>query len=700
MRRMLASFVVATITSLSAFGNPLLEPWPGPHGGIPPFDQVRVSHFRPAFEVGIAEKRQEIHQIADNAEPATFANTLVALERSGATLRRVGAVFGVYTNNIPNAEIEALELEMSPVFSALSDELWQNGKIFQRLQTIRTSGEFDRLSAQERRLFELYEKQFILSGARLDAAVKAKVSAINQRLAELQTRFQQNLVADEKNDFLLVEDPKDLAGLPESLVADAAEEATKRGLSGKWAFTNSRSFIEPFLTYATNRALREKAFRMWVARGDQGNANDNNGIAIEILSLRQERSRLLGYPTFAHWKLADTMAADPTAAMDLMKKVWEPAVARVHEEVADMQRIVDTEGGKFKIEPWDYRFYAEKVRKEKYDIDLAALAPYLTIENVRRAKFAVAERLYGVTLRLLETAPVFAQGVTAYEVLRDGKVIGLWYFDPFARSGKRSGAWSSSFRDQNRLDGTPVLPIAYDSENFSTSGALSWDDAVTLFHEFGHAQHTLYSNVIFPSLAGTSTVGDFVELPSHFNENYLLSDEALKYLVDKDGKPIPAELVAKLKRSKQFNEGFATVEFLASGILDMMLHLMPTPPADMRAFEAQALREIGMPSEIVMRHRIPQFAHLFTGEGYAAGYYSYLWAQVLVADAYEAFVETGDLFHRATAERFFGSILSVGGSIEAKEAYRTFRGRDATVAALLREKGFPCGEEIAAQAAQ
>jgi peptidyl-dipeptidase Dcp len=432
---------------------------------------------------------------------------------------------------------------------------------------------------------------------------------------------------------------------------------------------------------------------MWVARGDQGNEHDNNGLAVEILRLRQERSRLLGFPTYAHWRLADTMAAEPGAAMDLMLQVWKPAVARVREEVADMQRIADAEGAGFRIAPWDYRYYAEKVRKAKYDLDLTALEPYLTIENVRRAMFFAAEKLYGTTMRPLPSAPVFAEGVTAYEVIREGRVIGLWYFDPYAREGKRSGAWSSSFREQSRV---PVvsLPIAYDSENFSRGGTISWDDANTMFHEFGHAQHTLYSNVTFPTLAGTNTVRDMVELPSHFNENYQFTAEALRFLVDAEGRPMPAELVEKLKRAMQFNEGFSTVEFLASGIVDMKLHLLPEPPKDMRAFEAATLKEIGMPEEIVMRHRIPHFAHIFTGEGYAAGYYSYLWAQVLVADVFEAFVEAGDPYHRATAQRFFDHVLSVGGSVEAKQAYRNFRGRDAKVDALLRKKGFPCPKEL------
>lgn len=694
MRRSLATFVVCLLMSALASANPLLEPWSGPHGGLPPFDKVRLEHFKPAFDAAIAERRAEIRKISDSAEPPTFANTLEALEGSGRTLGRVSAVFYVWAGNIPNDEIRALEREMSPIFSALSDEFWQDEKLYRRVEAVHASAEYATLGAEEKRLVDYYRTKFALNGARLDAGGKSRVFALNQELAKLQTQFHQNIAAEETERFLVVDDARDLAGLPDSLVADAVEMAKEKKLAGKWVFPNSRMAMEPLLTFASNREFREKAFRMWTARGDVGNAHDNNRIAAEILKLRKERSLLLGFPTFAHWRLADTMAAEPKAAADLLTKIWKPAVARVREEVADMQRIADAEGAKFPIAPWDYRYYAEKVRKEKYDLDLAELTPYLTIENVRRAMFFAANKLYGTTMRKLETAPVFADGVTAYEVLREGKVIGVWYFDPYARAGKRSGAWSSSFREQDRLS-KPVLPIAYDTENFPASGSISWDDATTLFHEFGHAQHTLYSNVRFPTLAGTNVMNDFVELPSHFNENFLFTDEALGFLVDAAGKPIPRELVEKLKRSMKFNEGFATVEFLASAIVDMELHLAETPPKDMREFEARALAKIGMPDEIVMRHRIPHFAHIFTSEQYAAGYYSYLWAQVLVADAFEAFTETGDPYHRATAQRFFDYVLSTGGSLPAEQAFRGFRGRDARVDALLRQKGFPCAEALA-----
>ncbi len=695
MRRMLAASVVCLCVSSSAWGNPLLEPWTGPHGGLPPFDKVRIEHFKPALDLAMAEKRAEIRTIAENTEPPTFTNTLLALQRVGEKLERVQAVYSAWVGNIPNDATRALEREMSPLFSALSDEFWQNEKLFLRIDAIRNSADYALLSAEERHLVDHFMTQFALNGARLSPEAKARVSELNQRLAVLQTQFNQNIVGEETDGYVVIEQASDLDGLPASLIADAVEEAKAKDLPGKWVFSNSRATMEPFLTHVTNRALREKAFRMWTTRGDTGNKYDNNAAATEILQHRQERSQSLGYPTYAHWQLADTMAGEPDAAMELLMNLWKPAVARVREEVADMQRIVDAEGGTFKIEPWDYRYYAEKVRKEKYDLDLAALAPYLTIDNVRRAMFHTAEKLYGTTFRLLESAPVFAKGVTAYEVIREGKVIGIWYFDPYSREGKRSGAWSSSFREQNRLFATPTLPIAYDTENFSPTGSISWDDATTAFHEFGHAQHTLYSNVRFPSFAGTNVVGDLVELPSHFNENYLLTEDALQFLVDANGNPIPRELVAKLRKSMTFNEGFATVEFVASAIVDMKLHLLKTPPKDLRKFEADTLREIGMPEEIVLRHRIPHFAHIFTGEQYAAGYYAYLWAQVLVADAFEAFTETGDPFHAAMAQRFFDYILSVGGSVPAKGAFRGFRGRDAKVDALLRQKGFPCGQAVA-----
>lgn len=694
MRRTLASFVMTLAVSQVATANPLLEPWPGPYGGLPPFDQVRLEHFRPAFAVAMQERRDDIARIAASTEEPTFENTLLALEKAGARLNRVLAVYAVWTGNIPNDDVRALEREMAPLLTALSDELWQNAALFRRLELLRASAEFDVLNDEQRRLLDHYLTQFKLRGATLDSETKRRVFELNQRLATLETQFQQNVVADESDLFLVIDNASDLAGLPAALVNDAAEEAKRRNLSGKWVITNSRSSMEPFLTFASNRALREKAFRMWTARGDNGNAADNNAIAVEILRLRQERARLTGYPTFAHWRLSDTMAGTPEAAMNLLMQVWKPAVARVREEVADMQRIADAEGAGIRIEPWDYRYYAEKVRKQKYDLDLAELSPYLTIENVRRAMFFVVGKLYGLSLRQIDT-PVFAPAVTAYEVAKEGRVIGVWYFDPYARTGKRSGAWSSSLREQGRLDGTSTLPIAYDSENYASSGSISWDDAVTLFHEFGHAMHTLNSNVTYPSLSGTNTAHDFVELPSHFMENYLLTDEALDFLVDASGKRIPQAIVDRLKKSKTFNQGFATVEFLASAIVDMRLHLMPEPPGDMRRFEAETLRELGMPSEIVMRHRIPHFLHLFSGESYAAGYYAYYWAQVHEADAMEAFLEAGGPYDAATAKRFYDRILSVGGSVPAAQAFRNFRGRDASVDAFLRRKGFSCAASLA-----
>lgn len=676
--------------------NPLLAQWTGDYGGLPPFDKVKVEDFKPALEQAMAEQRHNIDIIANNPASATFQNTIAALEASGQTLDRVASLYGTWSSAMRGPEFQAIEKEMAPKLAAFADEITQNSKLFKRIEAVYNSPEKAKLTPEQQRLVWFYENRFILHGARLDDKQKARVAEINQKLATLSTQFGQNMLKDEEGEGLVIDKASDLAGLPQSLVDGAAADAEHRGMKGKWVIANTRSSMEPFLTYSTNRALREKAFKKWSARGDGDDANDNNKIVSETLKLRQERSKIFGYPTYAHWHLADTMAKDPQAAMDLMLKVWQPAVAQVGKEVAEMQALVDAENGKFKIQPWDYRFYAEKVRKAKYDLDFDLVKPYLQLDNIRKAMFASAEKLYGFKFIKLRGIPTYHNTMSVYKVVdRKGKQVGLWYYDPYARAGKNSGAWMSAYRDQQKMNGKSIKTIVSNNTNFIPGKAgepilISWTDAVTMFHEFGHALHGLNSDVTYPSLSGTNTLRDFVEFPSQFNENYLRTPEVLKFLTNKEGRPLPNALIEKIERAKTFNQGFATVEFLASAIVDMKLHLAAADKGiDPRKFEKETLKEIGMPPEIIMRHRIPQFAHIFSSEDYASGYYSYLWAQVLDHDAFEAFTEGKGPYDPGVAKRLHDYVLSVGNSVDPAEAYRKFRGREPKVDALLRERGFP-----------
>jgi peptidyl-dipeptidase Dcp len=678
--------------------NPLLAKWVGIYE-VPPFDQIKVADFKPALEEAIAQQRREIQVIAENPAPATFDNTVVPFENSGQTMRRVMAVYEVWHSAMNGPEFQKIDQEMAPKLAAFQDEITQNSALFKRIEAVFKSPAKSQLTPEQQRLVWFHETRFVLHGAQLADAQKTRVAQINQRLASLSTQFTQNELGDEETDALILSQAADLAGLPQSQIDAAASEGEHRGMKGKWVIANTRSSMEPFLTYAEKRDLREKAFRIWTSRGDNDNAHNNNKIVSEILKLRAERSKLLGYPTFAHWHLADTMAKDPQTAMALMMKVWRPALAQVQKEVADMQAIMNTDAnaksGGAQIQPWDYRFYAEKVRKAKYDFDETSVKPYLQLKNIREAMFSAAKRLYGFTFVQLHDMPVYHDGMSAYKVTgRDGGLVGIWYFDPYARPGKNSGAWMDAYREQQKMGGKETKTIVSNNANFIPAKPgepvlLSWDDAVTMFHEFGHALHGLNSNVTYPSLSGTNTAGDFVEFPSQFNENYLKTPEVLKLLTDKDGHPLPKELIKKLDRAKTFNSGFDTVEFLASAIVDMKLHLAGDTTIEPRAFERDTLKELGMPSEIVMRHRIPQFGHLFSSEDYAAGYYGYLWAQVLEADAFEAFQEKKGPYDAAVAKRFHDTILSIGNTIDPSDAYQQFRGRPPKVDALLRARGFP-----------
>jgi peptidyl-dipeptidase Dcp len=688
--------------------NPLVAEWTGPYGGVPAFDKVKVSDLKPALEAAMAENLAEVEKIASQTTAPTFENTIAEMERTGRALDRVQTIYGIWGSNLSSPEYRTVESEMDPKLAGFYDKITQNEALFKRIEAVYNSPAKAKLTPEQQRLTWRYYTNFVRAGAKLGAQPKARLSEINQQLAKLYTKFSQNLLADENEQFLELKTEADLAGLPQSLRDAAAEDAKERKLAAAGAISNTRSSIDPFLTYSTRRELREKAWRLFVNRGDNGDARDNNAIITEILQLRAERAKLLGYETHAHWRLENAMAKTPERAMDLMMAVWKPAVARVREEVADMQKLADQEKAGIKIEPWDYRFYAEKVRKAKYDLDQNEVKPYLQLEKLREGMFWVAGELFNFSFTPVTNVPVFHPDVRVWEVKdkTSGKHIGLWYFDPYARAGKRSGAWMNAYRSQERLNGE-ITTIVSNNSNFvkgkpGEAVLISWDDAVTLFHEFGHALHGLSSNVTYPTLSGTAVARDYVEFPSQLLEHWVETPEVLqKFAVHyQTGKPIPQELVDKIEKASKFNQGFATVEYLASALVDMKLHLAGSQKIDPDAFEKKTLSELGMPDEIVMRHRTPQFGHVFSSDGYSAGYYSYLWSDVLNADAFEAFTEAGGPYDKKVAERLRKNIFTVGNTIDPANAYREFRGRDPKVEALMRKRGFPTGEKTGASVSE
>jgi len=680
----------------AAVPNPLTARWTGPYGGVPPFAAVRVEQLEPGLEEGMAEQLAAVERIAGDPAAPSFENTLAAMERSGRKLERVMSIYGVYASTLSTPEFQAVEREMAPRLAAFQDRIVQNEKLFARIAAVYEAREETCKTPEQKRLAWLYHTNFVLAGAKLDAAAKKRVAEVNERLAALYTSFTQNLLGEEGEYMLVLEAEGDLAGLPASVRSAAAAAAEARGHKGKWAVLNTRSSVEPFLAYSDRRDLREKVWRTFTSRGDHDDARDNKKGITEILKLRAERARLLGYETHAHWRLEDSMAKTPGRAMALMEAVWPAAVARVREEVADMQAIADSEGARIAIEPWDYRYYAEKVRKAKYDLDENEVKPYLHLEKLREAMFWVAGRLLDLHFTRARGVPVYHPDVRVWEV-RDGagKHVGLWYFDPYARQGKHSGAWMNAYRNQERFDGE-VATIVSNNANFVKGKRgepvlVSWTDARTLFHEFGHALHGLCSDVTYPLLSGTSVPRDYVEFPSQILERWLSTPEVLDRfaLHFKTGKPIPKALVRKIERASRFNQGFATVEYLASALVDMKLHLAGGETIDPAAFERDTLAALGMPREIVMRHRMPQFAHVFASDGYSAGYYSYLWADTLSTDAFEAFTEAGGPYDKGVARRLRDRVFSAGNTVDPAEAYRAFRGRDPGIGALMRKRGFP-----------
>jgi peptidyl-dipeptidase Dcp len=677
--------------------NPLNAAWEGPYGGVPPFDRVQVSLFKPALEAAMAENLAEIDRVAKDTATPTFANTIEALERGGRTLNRVGTLYGVWGATMSTPDYQLVQREMAPKLAAFNDKITQNEALFKRIEAVYNSTDKAKWTPEQKRLAWLYYTNFVRAGSRLDKDAKARLSAINQKLAGLYTRFSQNVLAEETDQFVLLKSEAELAGLPQSVRDAAAEAAATKKQAGSWLINNTRSSVDPFLTYSDRRDLREKVWLMFVNRGDNGDEHDNNTIITEILQLRAERAKLLGFPTHAHWRLENSMAKTPERAMQLMEAVWKPAVARVHEEVADMQALANKENAGITIEPWDYRYYAEKVRKARYDLDQNEVKPYLQLEKLREGVFWVAGELFNFNFTPVTHVPVAHPDIRVWEVTDkiSKRHIGLWYFDPYARAGKRSGAWMNAYRSQQKLDGQ-ITTIVSNNSNFVKGKPgepvlISWDDALTMFHEFGHALHGLNSSVTYPTLAGTAVARDYVEFPSQLLEHWLSTPEVLqRFAVHyQTGKPIPQNLADRIKRSATFNQGFITVEYLIAALVDMKLHLAGDRKIDAKGFEKETLAELGMPKEIVMRHRMPHFGHIFSSDSYSAGYYSYLWSDVLTADAFGAFVEGKGPYDRTVAERLRKNIFSVGNTIDPAEGYRAFRGRDPQIEALMKKRGFP-----------
>ena len=672
--------------------NPLLGRWSTPFG-LPPFARIEPMHFRPAFAAALKEHKAEIAQVARDPARPTFANTIAALEKSGRQIERVAGVFFNLAAADTNFELQAIEREMSPLLAAHQSAIMLNGKLFARIEDLHRRRDRLRLTDEQRRVLELQHTWFVRAGAKLGRKDKARVAEINERLASLATQFSQNVLKDEQSWHLVLEGERDLAGLPPSVRASAARAATDMGLGDKHAITLARSSVEPFLQYSARRDLREQAFNAWVKRGEMGGETDNRAILAEIVRLRAELARLIGFDTYADYSLGDTMAKTPAAVRELLQAVWPAAVKRAGEERKALQEQVRAEGGNFAIAAWDWRYYAEKERKARFDVDEAATRPYLALDSVIAAAFDTARRLFGLRFKELGDAPRYHPDVRVWEVTDTrGAHVGLFMGDYFARSSKRSGAWMSSFRSQAKVAGQ-VRPIIVNVTNFARGAdgeptLLSLDDARTLFHEFGHGLHGLLSDVTYPSISGTAVARDFVELPSQLYEHWLMAPDVLKRFAvhHKTGKPMPAKLAQRIEKARNFNQGFSTVEYVASALIDMELHaLADGAELDVTAFERETLDKLGMPREIVMRHRSPHFLHIVGG--YAAGYYSYLWSEVMDADAFEAFREQGDPFHAATAKKLKKHIYSSGNARDPLAAYVAFRGRAPEISGMLKKRG-------------
>jgi peptidyl-dipeptidase Dcp len=685
------------VSASEAADNLLLAEWRGPFG-VPAFDRIKPEHFRPALARAFAAHAAEVAAITGNADAPTFANTIDALESSGEALARTVDLFHLLAGAHTNDAILAIERELAPLKAKHWDRILMDEALFSRIDGLYRMRERLALSAEQRRVLERYHVKFTRAGAALDAAAKARLADINERLATLGTTFSQNVLADEQSYTLVLDGEDDLAGLPDFVRAAARAAAAERGLAGKHALTTSRSSVEPFLQFSARRDLREKVFRAWIARGDGGGATDNKAIIAEMVALRSERARLLGYANFAEYRLDDTMAKTPQAVRALLERVWAPGRRRAMADRDALQALVQAEGKNFALAPSDWRYYAEKLRKARCDIDEATIKPYLQLEQIIEAAFYTAHRLFGLTFERRDGVQVWHDDVRVWEV-RDaaGRHRGLFFGDYFARRSKHSGAWMTTLRDQEKLRGD-IHPLVVNVMNFSKAGEgeptlLSFDDAKTLFHEFGHALHGLLSDVTYPMIAGTNVLLDWSELPSQLFEHWLERPEILRRFARhyRTGEPIPEDLLRRLVAARTFNQGQATVEYVASALIDLDLHLKPATgdvdAFDIDGFEQAALARIGMPAEVVMRHRPTHFQHVFAGAGYASAYYSYLWSEVLDADAFAAFEETGDIFDAGVAKKLHDHVYAAGGSRDPAELYTAFRGRLPTADGLLKQRG-------------
>jgi len=677
--------------------NTLLADWTGPYGGVPAFDKMALPQLKEALQTGMALRLAEIDAITSNTEQPNFDNTIVALEDTGRDLSRVMRYYGIWSANLSSPEFRAIQKEMVPELSKYRSKVTQNEALFQRIKSVYESEAVKTLNPVQQRLVKLTYDRFAHNGATLDTEGKKRYAEISARLAEIYTQFGNNVLHDEENYVTYITDQQ-LGGLPENLIKAAKAVATAKGKPDLYAITNTRSSMSPFLTYSTERDLREKVWNNYYNRGDNGDEYDNNNNIKEILKLRKERVQLLGYDNFAQWQLSNRMAKKPENAMQLMTAVWKASTARVNEEVADMQAMADSEQAAIKIAPWDYRYYAEKVRKDKYDLDSDLVKQYVQLDKLRNAMFYVAGRVFDFNFTVVEegSVPVFHPDVQVWEVTKKstGEHVGLWYLDPFARAGKRSGAWATAYRSHETINGKTNV-LSSNNSNF-VKGAegepvlISWDDAQTYFHEFGHALHYLSSNVDYPSL--NNGVRDYTEFQSQLLERWLTTDEVINnYLTHyKTGEPIPAELVAKVKAAANFNEGFRTTEYLASALMDMKYHMADPETVEPDSFERDTLNSLGLPQELVMRHRSTHFNHIFRGESYAAGYYGYMWADVLTSDASEAFTEApGGFYDKDVAKRLVDHLFAIRNAMDPAEAYILFRGREATYEPLMRDRGFP-----------
>ncbi|NLS96521.1 MAG: M3 family metallopeptidase [Planctomycetaceae bacterium] len=692
---LITTTLLMTATTAMASDNPFFTEWKTPFG-VPPFQQIKLEHYAPAFEEGMKQQKREVAAIVENPVAPTFANTVEALDRSGDLLDKVSLVFFAMKSSMTNDDLEAVAKQVVPELSKHSDEILLNDALFRRIEAVHDQRDKLNLTGEQLRLLEEDYKNFVRGGAKLSPDKKARLTEINAELSLLSLSFGEHVLKENNRFEMVLDKEADLVGLPADVIAGAAETAKQRGHEGKWVFTLHKPSLIPFLQYSERRDLREKIYKGYIERGNHDDELDNKKICARMAALRVEKAKLLGYPTHAHFVLEDNMAKEPEQVYELLHKLWTPALARAKAEAADMQKMIDAEGGGFKLQSWDWWYYAERVKKAKYDLDETMLRPYLKLENVIDGAFEVATRLYGLRFEKRPEVPVYHEDVACFEVKEaDGTHVGLLYVDYFPRESKRGGAWMSEFRGQSKIGGKNIRPVIFNVGNFSKPTAdkpslLSFEETQTMFHEFGHALHGLLSDCTYKSLSGTNVPRDFVELPSQIMENWASEPEVLKMYARhyETGEPMPDELIEKIRKSRHFNQGFETTEYLAASFLDMDWHTLTEadPNCDVLAFENKSLDRIGLISEIISRYRSPYFQHIFAG-GYSAGYYSYIWSAVLDADAFAAFKETGNLFDQKTARAFRENVLSKGNTEDPMTLYKKFRGKEPSIEPLLKRRG-------------